>query len=104
MTPILEFQDVARSFARDRRVLDGVTFSMRAGEVVGLLGRNGAGKMRVAAALPNILPYTKKNATSEASPAWHFSLQVGRLGIEPRTKGLKGPCSTAELPALTVNI
>jgi ABC-2 type transport system ATP-binding protein len=44
MTAILEFRDVARSFARGRRVLDGVTFSMREGEVVGLLGRNGAGK------------------------------------------------------------
>jgi ABC-2 type transport system ATP-binding protein len=44
MTAILEFRDVARSFARANRVLDGVTFSMRQGEVVGLLGRNGAGK------------------------------------------------------------
>ncbi|HSJ09407.1 MAG TPA: ABC transporter ATP-binding protein [Longimicrobiales bacterium] len=44
MTAVLEFRDVARSFGRDRRVLDGVTFSMGAGEVVGLLGRNGAGK------------------------------------------------------------
>lgn len=44
MTAILEFRDVARSFARGSRVLDGVTFAMAEGEVVGLLGRNGAGK------------------------------------------------------------
>jgi ABC-2 type transport system ATP-binding protein len=44
MTAILEFRDVARSFAKTNRVLDGVTFSMQKGEVVGLLGRNGAGK------------------------------------------------------------
>ena len=27
-------------------------------------------------------------------------LYMGRVGFEPTTKGLKGPCSTAELPAL----
>lgn len=41
---VLEFNDVARSYVRDVPVIDGVSFTMRAGEVLALLGRNAAGK------------------------------------------------------------
>jgi ABC-2 type transport system ATP-binding protein len=44
MSPILEFDGIARSYKKGVPVLDGVTFSLEPGEVVGLLGRNGAGK------------------------------------------------------------
>jgi ABC-2 type transport system ATP-binding protein len=44
MIPVLEFDNIVRSYKRGVPVLNGVTFAMREGEVVGLLGRNGAGK------------------------------------------------------------
>ena len=44
MTPILEFRNISRSFKKGVPVLNGVTFSMQEGEVLGLLGRNGSGK------------------------------------------------------------
>ena len=44
MNPILEFHDIERSFRKGVPVLNGVTFSMQEGEVLGLLGRNGSGK------------------------------------------------------------
>jgi ABC-2 type transport system ATP-binding protein len=44
MNPVLEFEGIARSYRKGVPVLDGVTFSVGAGEVVGLLGRNGSGK------------------------------------------------------------
>lgn len=44
MSTILEFENVVRSFNRGTPVLDGVSFSVKAGEVVGLVGSNGAGK------------------------------------------------------------
>jgi len=44
MTPVLEFENISRSYKIGVPVLDGVTFSMDEGEVVGLVGRNGAGK------------------------------------------------------------
>lgn len=40
----LEFTNISRSYKKGLPVLDGVTFSVAPGEVVGLLGRNGAGK------------------------------------------------------------
>lgn len=42
-TPILEVQDICKSYP-GVRALDGVSLSLRAGEVRGLLGKNGAGK------------------------------------------------------------
>jgi lipopolysaccharide export system ATP-binding protein len=40
---LLEVNDLVKSFKK-RRVVDGVSFHVRAGEIVGLLGANGAGK------------------------------------------------------------
>ena len=40
---LLEVRGLVKSFKK-RRVVDGVSFSVRAGEIVGLLGPNGAGK------------------------------------------------------------
>jgi lipopolysaccharide export system ATP-binding protein len=41
--PLLEAQSLIKSYY-GRRVVDGVSFTVEPGEVVGLLGRNGAGK------------------------------------------------------------
>ena len=51
----LEFQRVARSFGA-RRVLDEVSFTVAAGEAVGLVGLNGAGKTTLLRALLNLAP------------------------------------------------
>ncbi len=44
MNDVLEFRNVVRAYVRGVPVLNGVTFSVAEGEVVGLLGRNGSGK------------------------------------------------------------
>lgn len=41
--PLLEAEGLVKSY-NDRRVVDGVGFTVGEGEIVGLLGRNGAGK------------------------------------------------------------
>src|SRR5262245_16623938 len=41
--PLLSAEHLVKSYA-GRRVVDGVSFQVEPGEIVGLLGRNGAGK------------------------------------------------------------
>jgi ABC-2 type transport system ATP-binding protein len=44
VSPVLEFENISRSYQPGVPVLNGVSFSLSEGEVVGLVGRNGAGK------------------------------------------------------------
>jgi len=43
---VVDFDNIYRAYQRGADVLNGVTFSIEAGRVVGLVGRNGAGKTR----------------------------------------------------------
>jgi peptide/nickel transport system ATP-binding protein len=65
--PLLEARDVARAFrvsgglfsaGRTLRAVDGVSLSIRQGEVVGLVGESGCGKTTLARMLLGLLPPT----------------------------------------------
>lgn len=55
MPPLLEIDRLRVSLA-DTRVLDGVSFDVAAGEVVGLVGESGSGKSMTALAIIGLLP------------------------------------------------
>jgi phospholipid/cholesterol/gamma-HCH transport system ATP-binding protein len=57
-TPYIEFQHVSKSFG-EKRVLDDVSFDVRSGETVCILGRSGVGK---SVALHNIMGFLKPDS------------------------------------------
>ena len=86
--PLLEVRNLVKSY-NGRRVVDGVSFELNAGEVVGLLGRNGAGKttsfrMAIGMITPEggSVHFDGKDVTSE--PMYRHALAgMGYLSQEP---------------------
>jgi peptide/nickel transport system ATP-binding protein len=67
-TPLLEVRDLAVDFAGRRgsvRALDGVSFSVAAGEVLGIVGESGAGKSLTGAAIIGLLDPPGRIAAGE---------------------------------------
>ncbi|HXG02340.1 MAG TPA: ATP-binding cassette domain-containing protein, partial [Candidatus Binatia bacterium] len=59
MTPLLEVDDLTVHFATDAGVVqavDGASFAIEAGEVLGLVGESGSGKSVTALALLRLVP------------------------------------------------
>ena len=73
---MLELQDISKSY-EELKALNGVSFTLRAGEVVGLLGPNGAGK----STLMKILTGYIKN--------WHGSIRYGTNDLREKTKAIQ---------------
>ncbi|HOI47360.1 MAG TPA: ABC transporter ATP-binding protein [Bacilli bacterium] len=60
----IEFKDVHFKFDdTDSHLLNGVTFSIKAGETVAFIGRTGSGKSTIANILTRLLEYTKGSIT-----------------------------------------
>lgn len=70
MTPVIEARDLVKRY-RGKTALDGASFSIPPGRIVGLIGRNGAGKTTALKAILGLTPYDG-------------SLQV--LGFDPATQ------------------
>lgn len=59
---ILKIENLSKSFGNNK-VLDGVTFSVKPGEIVGLLGKNGSGKTTVLKIVNDLLTIDKGEVT-----------------------------------------
>ncbi|SPE27582.1 putative ABC transporter related [Candidatus Sulfopaludibacter sp. SbA3] len=101
MTPVLEFQSVARSYTKGKPVLDGVSFAMAPGEVVGLLGRNGAGKTTlIRIAMGMLFPHAGAVRVFGLSPIEDAVAVKKRVGYVAEDQVLPPGSSIAELTEL----
>lgn len=82
---MLEVVDIAKAF-NGHKVLDGVTFSLAAGEVAALLGGNGAGKTTLLRIVCGLLQPDRGQVLLDGHPLRHADLC--RVGYLPEERGL----------------
>jgi branched-chain amino acid transport system ATP-binding protein len=78
---MLEVRDLSASYGR-AQILSGVSLDVAAGEVVALLGRNGAGKSTTLKAILGLVPPTRGRVVFDgAAIAGQASYRIARLGL-----------------------
>jgi branched-chain amino acid transport system ATP-binding protein len=79
--PLLSVTGI-HAFYGKAHILHGVSFDMRAGEVVALVGRNGAGKSTTMKAVMGLLPPAKGTVTFDGHAiAGREPFEIARLGL-----------------------
>jgi len=71
------FRDLLSGDYRTVRAVDGISFDLEAGEIVGYIGPNGAGKSTTIKMMTGILKPTGGTITEEVSPLIYFSPIIG---------------------------
>jgi len=90
VTPAVVSSGIAKAFG-DVRAVDGVTFSVEAGEIFGLLGPNGAGKTTVLRSLVTLLPLDRGEIRVFGRDVAHEKMAVRRLlGYVPQQLSIDG--------------
>ncbi|XP_004479892.2 antigen peptide transporter 1 [Dasypus novemcinctus] len=91
---LVQFQDVSFAYANQPGVpvLQGLTFTLRPGEVTALVGPNGSGKSTVAALLQNLYQPTEGRVLLDGEPLPQYEhqylhRQVAAVGQEPQLFG-----------------
>ena len=91
--------DSLNAFYGESHVLHNVTFEMQAGEVVTLLGRNGAGKSTTLKAIMGMLDRTRGSIVfKDRQLNGMRSFEIGRLGIAycPEERGILASLNVEE--------
>ena len=88
--PLLSVDDI-HTYYGDSHILQGLSFDVRAGECVALLGRNGAGKTTTLRSIVGLTPVRRGSVTfrDQAITRWptHRSIGLG-IGYVPEDRGI----------------
>ncbi len=96
--PVIELKDLTKEFLKGARVLDSVSFSVKRGESVALVGANGAGKSTLIKILLGLVkPTSGKVRLFGFEPGDSSALE--RVGYLPEIPGFWGELSATELLA-----
>jgi ABC-2 type transport system ATP-binding protein len=100
MSSILAFDGIVREYVRGVPVLNGVTFSLDQGEIVGLLGRNGSGKTTLLhIAMGMLFPQAGSVRVFGMSPSEQAVAVKKRVGFVAEDQALPTGSSIGELIA-----
>ncbi len=96
---MLSIDGLVAGYQHGSRVLDGVSFHIRRGEIVALMGRNGMGKTTVLRAITGHLPAAKGTITLESTDILgrppHEIANLG-IGYVPQGREIFGDFTTEE--------
>jgi len=96
---VLTVDDLIAGYQHGSRVLDGVSFHVRRGEIVALMGRNGMGKTTVLRAITGHLPAAKGTIALDGEKILGCaSHQIANLGVGyvPQGREIFGDFTTEE--------
>lgn len=77
----LEFKNVSFDYIEEQKVLEGVSFSVRKGEMIGLIGRSGAGKTTIVDLLLRLFNPASGVITLDGSDLSEISLREWRKNV-----------------------
>lgn len=96
---VLKAEGLVKIYGK-RRVVDGVNFEVREGEVVGLLGANGAGKTTSFRMSCGLIPANEGKVTLNGLDATSWPMyrraREGRLGYLPQDRSVFGTLTTEQ--------
>lgn len=100
-TLILKTEDV-RVHRRSRLILDGISFDVRQGEVLGLIGANGSGKSTLIKSLLSLLPLTAGSVVllGRSLPEWEPRERARRVAYLAQENECRWPLVVRRVVAL----
>lgn len=94
---IVEVKDLVKTYG-DRNVVDGISFSVKKGEVFGILGPNGAGKTTTLEMLETMRPIDGGTATIDGiNVASDYQKIKALIGVQPQTPSFEEKTKLTEL-------
>lgn len=97
MSNILTVKDLVKVYD-DRRVVDGVSFSVKKGEIFGILGPNGAGKTTTLEMLESLRPIDGGEATIDGVNVAKHPDKIKRLiGVQPQSPAFQDKTKLREV-------
>ena len=86
MTSIIEARGLRKQYRGGKQAVAGVDFTIAPGRIVGLIGRNGAGKTTVIKSLLGLTPYEGTPDGAGAQPH-HPARRADARGVVHRRRG-----------------
>ncbi|POR47388.1 oligopeptide/dipeptide ABC transporter ATP-binding protein [Bosea psychrotolerans] len=99
--PLIAFDDVSLVYGGKVRALDGVSFAIGSGEVVGLVGESGSGKTTLCRVLMGLLPASSGRVTIAGEP---LAVRLARdpLGFRRQAQMLKQEAVASLSPRMRI--